>query len=365
MRISLRLTLTLVAAAVVPLVVAGLLWADLGRKALEAQVRAGQVTVARRVADGVGQWLSETTGRMRLSVELFDLYRLDRESLVGALRIVYWQVEEAATVALYDETGELLVPAVYRGDDEVRGGRLPADPSEVERFHSHVPLEKARAAEGGVAVGSPYLCRRRHSVMVPIAVGVRRASAEAPWVMAAEVALRPVQDLVGRLSHQAVGVVYLLDEKGGILAHPSGQRLMESVARPQILELAGTGGSAAHEMLTGHGDRLLAASAAMEGIPWVAVVEQSEAEAFAPVRAIERRTMIVIGLALVFAIGIGTLLSSGISRPMAAASAGARAIASGDLTSRLPENGPREVRDLARAFNSMAEALADSQTEIE
>jgi two-component system, NtrC family, sensor kinase len=361
-RLSLRLILALAVAAVLPLLAAGISWAGLGRDALEAQVRAAQRTAAERVAEGADQWLGELLARMRLSVDLFDLHRLDDEARIGALRIVYRQVEEAPVVALYDAEGTLVVPAVYLDDESVVGRHLPATEAEVAAFHGRAPL--AAAFEEGLAVGEPYRDERRHVVMVPVAVRVAGTEWDPPWVLAAEIALRPLQDLVGRLPLDVVGTVYLADLQGRILAHPDGGQLMAHAPRESIIAAADHGGSAVHTLADPDGP-VLAASAALEGVPWVAIVEQPESRAFSAVGRMARRTATILGMALAFALLTGIVVARTVSRPIARAAAAARAIAEGDLSGRLENAGAREVRELSVAFNAMAAELDRSRREIE
>jgi two-component system NtrC family sensor kinase len=51
-------------------------------------------------------------------------------------------------------------------------------------------------------------------------------------------------------------------------------------------------------------------------------------------------------------------------RPVRALAAGTRALANGDLTTRIPETGSHELGELARAFNSMTEKLAEARHQV-
>jgi signal transduction histidine kinase len=61
----------------------------------------------------------------------------------------------------------------------------------------------------------------------------------------------------------------------------------------------------------------------------------------------------------------GVVLSRSIARPVRAAASGARQLADGDLSVRLPAQGPGEVGELMRSFNAMAERLEESRSELE
>lgn len=73
--------------------------------------------------------------------------------------------------------------------------------------------------------------------------------------------------------------------------------------------------------------------------------------------------LILIGLALFTAI-IGVALGRSVARPIALLHAGARRIADGDLSGRLPVTGPREFRALAVQFNEMVIATRENQARL-
>lgn len=62
---------------------------------------------------------------------------------------------------------------------------------------------------------------------------------------------------------------------------------------------------------------------------------------------------------------VGLYLARSIAQPVREAADGAARIAKGELTMRLAKRGPGEVGQLTRAFNTMAEELANRQRELE
>ncbi|MEO7717750.1 MAG: ATP-binding protein [Capsulimonas sp.] len=62
---------------------------------------------------------------------------------------------------------------------------------------------------------------------------------------------------------------------------------------------------------------------------------------------------------------IGLFLASVILRPILRLAQGTRAIAQGELDKRVDERAPAEIGDLAVAFNTMAESLQQSRTELD
>ena len=68
-----------------------------------------------------------------------------------------------------------------------------------------------------------------------------------------------------------------------------------------------------------------------------------------------------IGLgSLIVSFVLAVLIASSVSRPLRRAVGAAHAIAEGDYTQQVPERGPREVRELAEAFNHMAGQVQQS-----
>ncbi|HUQ23551.1 MAG TPA: ATP-binding protein [Gaiellaceae bacterium] len=74
---------------------------------------------------------------------------------------------------------------------------------------------------------------------------------------------------------------------------------------------------------------------------------------------------IVVGASMALITLFGIVLARSIGRPIRAAASGANRIAGGELSLRLPPEGPGEVGELTRAFNSMAERLEENRRELE
>ncbi|HHH40540.1 MAG TPA: HAMP domain-containing histidine kinase, partial [Chloroflexi bacterium] len=66
-------------------------------------------------------------------------------------------------------------------------------------------------------------------------------------------------------------------------------------------------------------------------------------------------------IALVLSVPLAWLMARSVARPLEKVAAAAGALARGELEQRAPVSGPQEVRDLARAFNRMADRVAAVQ----
>jgi two-component system, OmpR family, sensor histidine kinase BaeS len=66
-------------------------------------------------------------------------------------------------------------------------------------------------------------------------------------------------------------------------------------------------------------------------------------------------------LAAVLAVAVAMLLAHRLARPVERVAEAARRLADGDLAVRVPEEGPAELRELAAAYNAMADRLAEQE----
>ncbi len=88
--------------------------------------------------------------------------------------------------------------------------------------------------------------------------------------------------------------------------------------------------------------------------PWAVIVERPAAEAFAFVRTMQVRTLIVTGIAAAAALALGFFLSGFMIRPLQRLAAVTSAFADGNLTARAEVRGYNELAHLATNFNKMA-----------
>jgi signal transduction histidine kinase len=72
-----------------------------------------------------------------------------------------------------------------------------------------------------------------------------------------------------------------------------------------------------------------------------------------------------LGISVLLVLLFGVELSRAVAHPVRRVSEAAKQVAGGDLSVRLPEEGPAEVHDLAASFNEMAASLERSKYELE
>ena len=140
------------------------------------------------------------------------------------------------------------------------------------------------------------------------------------------------------------------------------QRIDTQATRAALAGLEGTG-----RVIGNFGKPTLASWGPLDipGVRWGLVAKIEAAEAFAPIRRLERDLMIVGGLTVVAVIAIGGWLSRSLTGPLRDLTAGARRFAAGDGSVRVAARSRDEIGQLCLAFNGMVDDISAKNGLIE
>jgi C4-dicarboxylate-specific signal transduction histidine kinase len=103
----------------------------------------------------------------------------------------------------------------------------------------------------------------------------------------------------------------------------------------------------------------------VKGQAWVVMVSVPEAEILFPTRALWRETILVGILSAGGAFLLALLLVRVLLRPLEALSASMATFGQGDITARAPQQPHRELDQVARTFNTMADTIQRHQGDLE
>jgi len=106
-------------------------------------------------------------------------------------------------------------------------------------------------------------------------------------------------------------------------------------------------------------------SANLVTAPWTVVIGQSEAEAMAPVHAMQQQFIIFGASAVVVALLFSWGMARSLVKPIGQLTAAAETISQGNLSQPVPQLGTDEIGKLSRSFDSMRVALQDSLLQIQ
>ncbi len=108
---------------------------------------------------------------------------------------------------------------------------------------------------------------------------------------------------------------------------------------------------------SGDGPEVLGSIVPVEQPPWGVLVERPTTEAFATVRAMQRRTVLASLVAATLALGLGLLVSRRLINPLQTLTAVTSELAEGNLAVRAEIPGHNELARLAENFNNMAGSI--------
>jgi two-component system, NtrC family, sensor kinase len=303
-------------------------------KEIERQM--GWVTQPQRAATGA------TSEQRRL-----DFFRLQR------------QVQAITEASYIDATGREQLQ-VSRLKMDVIGGQadLSRDPRFVEAKAHRVyrgPVEFRKESE-------PYMA-------IAIAEGGKGGG-----VTAAAVNLKFIWDVVSQIKIGQAGQAYVVDAQGILIAHPDISLVLQKTDLTRLEQvrraLASTPapgepvpqGPIARNL---RNQQVLTAHATIPALGWTVFVEQPLEEAFEPLRASVKRTVLLLMLGIALSVIASLMLARTMVQPIRVLQAGAAKIGAGHLGDRIDVRTGDELEGLASQFNSMASALQESYAGLE
>jgi signal transduction histidine kinase len=347
-RITSRFAMLIATAAVLPLIVYGVvsLWSL--RTGTQRSVRDGNLNVARRAADQVHLYISNNVAVLKaLGAELRGT-QLERWQQDRILKNYVLDFPEFRELTFFD------------------AGGLPIASSRAGKPELTIPASDASVRDGfsisGVSIDDDLL------PTTTIAVQLRASEDEPGGWLVGELSLEQLWRMVDQIRVGHEGYASLVSDEGRLLAHghPDQKR---NIASGRIMQEH----AMAAELRAGRepskeyseGDRtVLATGALVKSLGWSVIVEQPTSEAYAITRQLERQLLIAIGLALFITIAFGIVWGRGFIKRVFALRRGTLALADGRLEERVSLGGQDELTELADAFNTMADRLVELQADV-
>jgi signal transduction histidine kinase len=276
----------------------------------------------------------------------FDFYRLQR------------QVPAITEISYIDPAGR----------EQVRVSRLAMDV-----FGSAVDLSadpRFTEARARRLYRGPVYFRKESEPYMAIAI----AEGGQGGVTAAEVNLKFIWDVVSQIKVGKVGQAFVVDGQGALIAHPDISLVLQKTDMGRLEHV-----KAALTPSPGFGDasdtatiarnlkdqRVLTAHVTITSLRWTVFVEQPLEEAFAPLEASVRRTVLLELVGITLAVIVSLILARTMVKPIRALQAGAARFGEGNLADRISVRTGDELEGLAEQFNSMAGKLQESYAGLE
>jgi PAS domain S-box-containing protein len=337
-----RLKFAFIVIGIVPILVVALIISFKSVSFLNKEAYAHQLAEAERVSVAVNDYIMELQRVLELTGKahsFLSLGRLEQRNILEEL---------LAYENRFDELGLLN----NDGKELIRCNRTQVVFNEALADRSGDPVFQKVMAMGDTYFspvqfnsdsGEPHMI-----ISIPLQSFV---SNKIEYILHGSVRLKKIWELLTEIGHSDETII-IVDESGNIVAHPdpsivlSGQKyfLPESSSR----------------IVTGlAGSQVIMASKQLElGEQTFHIIAQQgvdKAKAFA--RSIIFISLLVVGIFLIFAICISTLVIRNIVRPLEHLSSVARDIEQGDLSKSVDYDRKDEVGKLGKSFNAMTQCL--------
>ena len=247
--------------------------------------------------------------------------------------------------------------------------RLYVSKREDDRFESLRPFEDASLLGQGGA--SPRYGR----TFFPdgMSPAVRVAVGQGDDMIVATVDLRLLDEIIEHLRVGGRGLAYIVDASDRLVAHASPTEVLRQPdlshfdAVQRMRSAASNRGpwSATIDTVDLQGRPVIASAARVAAPGWLLVIEQPRAEAMGPVIATLERTIALIVVGGILAVGAGVLFGRQMAAPIVALRRATGRISGGDLASSIEIRSGDEIEDLASDFNQMAADLRESYAGLE
>ncbi len=344
--IATRFALILAAAAVLPLVLYGVVSILSLQSGTRQTVGAGNLNVAVRAAEEIRRYISGHAEILKaLGADLQDtgLEPWQKERIV---RNYVLQFREFREVTLFDATGGVVAT------------------SRVGPARVAVPKDPAVTFDG---VAMSHI--RVDDDLLPtsvFAVALKRLNQPAGWLVG-EISLEEMWRMVDEVRIGAEGYALLVAPDGTLLAHGNPDRktlVAQSVKiEPRAVPVEGAG-PAARQYIDPDGREMLAVEAPVLSLDWTLIVEQPTSEAFAAATRLQRQLVVAIGAGLLVMLGVGLFFGRRFIAPIFQLQRATQGVAAGDLDTRVHIDTGDEFGDLGQAFNTMADRLIQLQEDV-
>ncbi|MBN1811476.1 MAG: GAF domain-containing protein [Anaerolineae bacterium] len=358
-RTSRRLTTTLVIAflalSVVVLLIAGGFQIFFSIRTQQETIADEQQYIAQDAANTVSSFVQEKFSVLEAVAKFGDPSSASQEEQTGILGNLLGLEPAFRHLVLLDSQGRELAKSTRLS--EAAAGNL------VDRAGSDL---FAQVQQGNRYVGSAYIDDLTSEPLAVMAVPVQDVFGDFQGVLLAEVNLKFMWDLVGRLEVGETGLAYVVDRQGNLIAFGDVSRVLrgenvgelrevgEFISNPALVDETGA------NISTGIDGTTVIGTYVPLGTPdWAVVVELPVAEAY---RGVIRGAVISAGVVLVVATLAGLLgvyVARRLAVPLLNLTETATRIAGGETELQAALEGPAEVIDLAKAFNSMTAQLQD------
>jgi putative nucleotidyltransferase with HDIG domain len=200
----------------------------------------------------------------------------------------------------------------------------------------------------------------RRAAKVVFALPLRSGDDHVWGAMTGILDLRPLEERLADSTHAGI-MVTLFDEHGVVVISSEPQLRRRDISESPLVQIFNRRPirltqTYDHPTLSTAGE-VLGSVAPIPTLGWGVLVERPTAEAFAPVRVMQQRTLVVSALAALLALALGSIFSRRLIMPLQSLAGISSEIATGNFAARAKIKREDEIGQLASNFNNMAGSI--------
>ncbi len=349
--IATRFALLLMGAALLPLVVYGVISIYSLQSGTRTSVVNGNENVAVRAAEEIRRYIVTNAEILKaLSADLQDT-ELKTSQQDRILKNYVLQFREFREITLFDESGAMIAS------------------SRVGKPRVTIPKD-ARPVIDDVVM-TPI---RVDDDLLPtsvFAIRLKRLNQPAGW-LAGEFSLEEMWRMVDRIRIGEHGFAMVVGPSGELIAHgnPDKKALVAQTRNMDGHQLLAAsraqqdGTPVSREYVDEDGRNDLGAAARIVPLGWTVIVEQPTREAYANAAALQGQLVVAISMALLVMVVVGYLFGRTLINPILTLKRATHSLAAGQLDARVDIRSRDEFGDLGDAFNTMADRLVQLQEDV-
>jgi diguanylate cyclase (GGDEF)-like protein len=219
-----------------------------------------------------------------------------------------------------------------------------------------------RLERGETVLGDPTRPDASGEMSATLAAPILTADGRFLGTLAATLRLGAVSRILDGLAPGATGRVDVVTRTGQLVAS-SGAAGTD--VDPATLELLTAREGTSAEYVDGEGTPVVGTLTSVPVLTWAVLTQIPATEAYARVAALRNTALLMVSVLLVAVGLVAYFLGSVIVRPLVRLTAGARAVAAGDLSVDVPVTGRGEVGYLTEVFNEMVGKLRKSRQDLD
>ncbi|GAB4368426.1 MAG: ATP-binding protein [Calditrichia bacterium] len=345
--ISRRMIINYVTLGALPIVIVSVILISLSLNTVKSYTFQRNLEIARRASDEISLFLEEPLTILNTLAQTRDILEMERftqSRLINKIKI-----------------GNAIFRKIFILDQD---GRATVTTSFGEELKDYSSEDFFRVAMNGQTYYSQvYFTPSRFPVML-IALPIKKYNL-VEGVLAGEIDLKTIWDLVDNITIGKTGTAFLLSSDGSVIAHPEKQLVLQeqSFAGYSFFQTLANQREGV-TFFENNSRKMIAAFAAVPDLNWCIVIQQSEAEAFELATKMRDRVIVVVALTIIIALALATASVKRITSPIDNLVKGVRQYAAGNLNHRIEIQRQDELAELAHEFNAMAESLDINQKKL-